>query len=154
MISQDFCATIDWFPPEAAEVFEGQGAIRNWSMPLVFDEVVPALREVLEESWPYDVDALTVVDGAMDAHSQFVAAHLRFGDRVAVEQPCFPPLLDLLEMAGAVPIGVGYDAEGLVVADLAAAMKAGAKVLFFQPWGQNPSGQSLSRARAPRRRSG
>jgi phosphotriesterase-related protein len=45
MISQDFCATIDWFPLEAAEVFEGQGAIRNWSMTLVFDEVVPALRE-------------------------------------------------------------------------------------------------------------
>ena len=41
MISQDFCATIDWFPPEAAEVFESQGAIRNWSMTLVFDEVVP-----------------------------------------------------------------------------------------------------------------
>src|ERR1700722_14702882 len=46
MISQDFCATIDWFPPEAAEVFEGQGAIRNWSMTLVLDEVVPALREL------------------------------------------------------------------------------------------------------------
>jgi phosphotriesterase-related protein len=46
MISQDFCATIDWFPPEAAEVFENSGAIRNWSMTLVFDEVVPALREM------------------------------------------------------------------------------------------------------------
>ncbi len=46
MISQDFCASIDWFPPEAAEVFEGAGAIRNWSMTLVFDEVVPALREL------------------------------------------------------------------------------------------------------------
>jgi phosphotriesterase-related protein len=45
MISQDYCATIDWFPPEAAEVFESQGAFRNWSMTLVFDEVVPALRE-------------------------------------------------------------------------------------------------------------
>lgn len=44
MISQDFCASIDWFPPEAAEVFEGAGAIRNWSMTLVFEEVVPALR--------------------------------------------------------------------------------------------------------------
>ena len=46
MISQDFCSTIDWFPPEAAEVFESSGAIRNWSMTLVFDEVVPALREM------------------------------------------------------------------------------------------------------------
>jgi phosphotriesterase-related protein len=45
MISQDFCASIDWFPPEAGEVFESSGAIRNWSMTLVFDEVVPALRE-------------------------------------------------------------------------------------------------------------
>ncbi|HTZ86019.1 MAG TPA: hypothetical protein VMB05_05060 [Solirubrobacteraceae bacterium] len=53
MISQDFCASIDWFPPEAEEVFESQGAIRNWSMTLVFDEVVPALRE----------------DGAMDDDS-------------------------------------------------------------------------------------
>jgi phosphotriesterase-related protein len=46
MISQDFCASIDWFPLEAAPVFESSGAIRNWSMTLVFDEVVPALREM------------------------------------------------------------------------------------------------------------
>jgi phosphotriesterase-related protein len=45
MISQDFCASIDWFPPEAAEAFEASGSIRNWSMTLVFDEVVPWLRE-------------------------------------------------------------------------------------------------------------
>jgi phosphotriesterase-related protein len=44
MISQDFCASIDWFPPEAAEAFEASGGIRNWSMTLVFDEVVPWLR--------------------------------------------------------------------------------------------------------------
>ncbi|MCW3029834.1 MAG: Phosphotriesterase-related protein [Solirubrobacterales bacterium] len=46
LISQDYCATIDWYPAEAKGVFEGQGAIRNWSMTLVFDEVVPALREL------------------------------------------------------------------------------------------------------------
>jgi phosphotriesterase-related protein len=45
IVSQDYCATIDWFPPEAAAVFESSEAIRNWSMTLVFDEVVPALRE-------------------------------------------------------------------------------------------------------------
>jgi DNA-binding transcriptional MocR family regulator len=112
------------------------------------EPVVPALREVVEGSWPNPVEALTIVDGAMDAHSQFVAGHLRFGDRVAVEQPCFPPLLDLLEMAGVVALGVGYDRHGPVVADVVAALDAGAKVLFFQPWGQNPSGQSLSPERA------
>jgi phosphotriesterase-related protein len=45
IISQDYCATIDWFPPEAAAAFEESGAIRKWSMTLVFDEVIPALRE-------------------------------------------------------------------------------------------------------------
>jgi phosphotriesterase-related protein len=46
MISQDFCATIDWFPPEAAEFFESSGRIRKWSMTLVFDEVIPQLRQL------------------------------------------------------------------------------------------------------------
>jgi phosphotriesterase-related protein len=46
MLSQDFCPTIDWYPEEARPVFESQGAIRNWSMTLVFDEVVPALHEL------------------------------------------------------------------------------------------------------------
>ena len=45
MISQDFCATIDWFPPEAIPQIEASGGIRNWSMTLVFEEVVPWLRE-------------------------------------------------------------------------------------------------------------
>jgi DNA-binding transcriptional MocR family regulator len=112
------------------------------------DPVVPTLRALLVESWPFPAEQLSVVDGAMDAHSQFVAAHLRFGDRVAVEQPCFPPLLDLLEMAGVVPLPVAYDVQGPVVSDVTAALQAGAKAFFFQPWGQNPSGQSLSPARA------
>ncbi len=46
MISQDSCASIDWFPAEARPMFEASGAIRNWTMTLVFEEVVPALREL------------------------------------------------------------------------------------------------------------
>jgi phosphotriesterase-related protein len=45
MISQDSCATIDWFPRELEPMFIASGAIRNWTMTLVFDEVVPALRK-------------------------------------------------------------------------------------------------------------
>lgn len=44
-LAQDFCASIDWFAPAAAEAMIAQGAVRNWSMTLVFDEVLPALRE-------------------------------------------------------------------------------------------------------------
>jgi phosphotriesterase-related protein len=48
MISQDYTVTIDWFPGPMEEVekqFEAAGAIRNWSMTLVFEEVIPWLRE-------------------------------------------------------------------------------------------------------------
>jgi phosphotriesterase-related protein len=45
MISQDYCATIDWFPAEAIPHIEASGEIRNWSMTLIFEEVVPWLRE-------------------------------------------------------------------------------------------------------------
>jgi phosphotriesterase-related protein len=52
MISQDFCCSIDWFPEEAAAELEASGAIRKWSMTLVFEEVIPWLREqgVLDEA--------------------------------------------------------------------------------------------------------
>jgi phosphotriesterase-related protein len=46
VVSQDFCATIDWFPPEAVEGLVAQGLVRSdWSTTLVFEEVLPALRE-------------------------------------------------------------------------------------------------------------
>lgn len=46
MISQDFCATIDWFPEEAEEQLVAAGLVReDWSMTLVFEQVIPALRE-------------------------------------------------------------------------------------------------------------
>jgi phosphotriesterase-related protein len=45
VISQDYCATIDWFPEEAVAQIESSGMIRNWSMTLVFEEVIPWLRE-------------------------------------------------------------------------------------------------------------
>src|SRR3954465_4035793 len=45
-LSQDFCASIDWFPPEVQDqLLSTDTMIRNWSMTLVFEEVVPFLRE-------------------------------------------------------------------------------------------------------------
>ncbi len=44
VISQDHCATIDWFTPEVAEQMLNSPAIHNWSFTLVFEEVIPWLR--------------------------------------------------------------------------------------------------------------
>lgn len=48
-LSQDFdipiAAGLDWFPPEIVEQLEAAGAAKGWSMTLIFDEVLPALKE-------------------------------------------------------------------------------------------------------------
>jgi phosphotriesterase-related protein len=44
-LSQDFCATLDWYPPEMGRQLMEQGAAKDWSMTLVSDQVIPALRE-------------------------------------------------------------------------------------------------------------
>jgi phosphotriesterase-related protein len=46
LLGADYCATIDWFPEEGEQMLFEQGMVReDWSMTLVFDEVLPALRE-------------------------------------------------------------------------------------------------------------
>jgi phosphotriesterase-related protein len=44
-LSQDFCATLDWYPPEVGKQMMDAGAAKDWSMTLVFEQVIPALRE-------------------------------------------------------------------------------------------------------------
>src|SRR3954463_14053361 len=44
-LSQDFCATLDWYPPEVGKQMMEAGAAKDWSMTLVFEQVIPALRE-------------------------------------------------------------------------------------------------------------
>lgn len=44
-ISADSCATLDWFPYETVEVLMREGAVKDWTITLVPDQVVPVLRE-------------------------------------------------------------------------------------------------------------
>lgn len=108
------------------------------------DPVLPALREVLLDRWPFPPETLTVVDGAMDALDRLAATMLRYGDRVIVEDPTFPPLLDLLEQMGVEVVGVAVDDEGIVPASLAAALLRPAVALFTQPRAHNPLGVSAT----------
>jgi phosphotriesterase-related protein len=44
-LSQDYCATLDWYPVELMLQMQEAGLARGWSMTLLFEEVIPALRE-------------------------------------------------------------------------------------------------------------
>ncbi len=111
------------------------------------DAALSGLVDVLREDWPYAAGRFAIVDGAMDAMQQIVSQLLRFGDRVVVEHPAFPPLLDLLESLGISFTGVGVDGEGMVASELVAAMTGDVKVVFLQPRAQNPTGVSYSQDR-------
>ncbi|MCU1513411.1 MAG: GntR family transcriptional regulator [Microbacteriaceae bacterium] len=106
--------------------------------------VIPELEAVLRETWPYPVDAVTVVDGALDAISRALELTVRFGDRVVVEDPGFPPIFDLLEHFGAVRIPVGLDENGMRPDLLEAALVQRPTVIVLQPRAQNPTGRSLT----------
>lgn len=112
------------------------------------DPVLPALAEALRDDWPYETERLAVVDGAMDAMDLLVRTTLRFGDRVVVEDPGFPPLVDLLESVGAQLVGVAVDAEGLDLSELQRALAEPVAAVFLQPRAQNPSGVTMSTRRA------
>ena len=112
------------------------------------DPVVPELAEALLDDWPYAVDEVLVVDGAMDALDLLVRTTLRFGDRVVVEDPCFPPLVDLLESVGVQLVAVPVDHEGLALDALAEALREPVAAIFVQPRAQNPTGVTTSTGRA------
>ena len=44
-LSADSCASIDWFPDEMVEMLMREGAVKDWTITLVPDHVIPALRE-------------------------------------------------------------------------------------------------------------
>jgi len=112
------------------------------------DPVLPALAARLAGSWPFPPEELTVTDGALDALDRLVTLLVRLGDRVVVENPTFPGLLDLLDARGAQLLPVGVDVAGALPDDLAAALAAEPVAVFLQPRSHNPTGAGLTRRRA------
>ena len=111
------------------------------------EPLLPALDETLRASWPFVPEALTVVDGAMDALDRVLSEVVRMGDRVVVEDPTFPPLLDLLDQLGAQLVGVRVDDEGIVASSLVGALRLSPVALVTQPRAHNPLGVSASASR-------
>jgi DNA-binding transcriptional MocR family regulator len=110
--------------------------------------VIPELLALLTASWPYPVESLTVVDGALDAISRSLDHVTRFGDRVIVESPGFPPFFDLLDQLGVERLPVAVDESGIVPESFAQALTHAPSAVILQPRAQNPTGASMPRERA------
>ncbi|CAN5354096.1 aminotransferase class I/II-fold pyridoxal phosphate-dependent enzyme [soil metagenome] len=109
---------------------------------------IPELHDLMRDTWPSPVESLTVLNGALDAIDRILASVARFGDRVAVESPGFPPFFELLEQYGLEPVPLALDARGVVPSSLASALGSKPVAVLLQPRAQNPTGVSMDAARA------
>jgi DNA-binding transcriptional MocR family regulator len=114
-------------------------------------QALPELLELAHEQMCADGipgDALCVLSGAMDAIERVLQAHLRPGDRVAVENPGYAALFDLLRAQGLVLEPVALDEHGMLTSSLHEALGRGAAAVIITPRGQNPTGAALDSTRA------
>ncbi|MFI9770892.1 aminotransferase class I/II-fold pyridoxal phosphate-dependent enzyme [Streptomyces sp. NPDC052415] len=91
---------------------------------------------------------LVVTSGALDAIERVLAAHLKPGDTVAVEDPGWGSVLDLVPALGLRVAPVGVDDEGPLPDDVRQALGAGARALIVTDRAQNPTGAAVSATRA------
>jgi len=92
--------------------------------------------------------SVTVVSGALDGIERVLREHLRPGDRVIVEDPCFTGISDLLAVLALAPIAAAVDDEGMRPEALKQALRRGAAAIIVTPRAQNPTGAAFSAKRA------
>jgi DNA-binding transcriptional MocR family regulator len=93
-------------------------------------------------------DHLAVTSGALDGIDRILDVHVRPGDRVAVEDPCWTGTRDLLRVRGFEAVGVEVDERGMVPDALARALRSRVQVVLVTPRAHNPTGAALDELRA------
>jgi len=110
------------------------------------DLLEQAARQLADDGLPRG--PLAVVGGALDGIERVLQAHLRAGDRVAVEDTGYTGVLDLLHALGLVAEPVALDDAGPLPDDLARALRIGVEACIMTPRAQNPSGAAIDARRA------
>jgi DNA-binding transcriptional MocR family regulator len=115
------------------------------------DQAEPRLLELARAELNGDgiaAEDVAVLSGALDGIERALQVQLRPGDVVAVEDPGFAGLFDLLRAMGLALRPVAVDRRGMIPAALEEALEEGFDAVVLNPRGQNPTGASLDRGRA------
>ncbi|WP_282696525.1 aminotransferase class I/II-fold pyridoxal phosphate-dependent enzyme [Streptomyces sp. CC208A] len=110
-----------------------------------------AALEELTRAWfrrdGVPAEGVTFAHGALDCIARLLSVELRPGDAVAVEDPGFHHLLDLVPALGLRMVPVAVDGEGITPDALRAALRAGVRAVVLSPRAQCPTGAALSPGR-------
>ncbi|MEU6934993.1 aminotransferase class I/II-fold pyridoxal phosphate-dependent enzyme [Streptomyces sp. NPDC046374] len=103
-----------------------------------------AALEELTRAWfardGVPAERVTFAHGALDCVARLLSTELRPGDAVAVEDPGFHHLLDLVPALGLRMVPVAVDPAGMAPDALRAALRAGVRAVLCSPRGQSPTG--------------
>jgi len=91
---------------------------------------------------------VAVTSGSLDAIERLLREQARTGDHIAVEDPTFPALLDLLASLGLVPAPFAVDDDGPRPEALDRALGPRVPAVVISSRAQNPTGAAISEKRA------
>ncbi|MDX3232757.1 aminotransferase class I/II-fold pyridoxal phosphate-dependent enzyme [Streptomyces sp. ME19-01-6] len=128
-------------------------AARNAERPALYG--APAVSPELARAARAALDAdgvpggpVAVTSGSLDAIERVLAAHLKPGDAVAVEDPGWGSVLDLVPALGLRTVPVAVDDDGPLPERVEDALRKGARALIVTCRAQNPTGAAVSAVRA------
>lgn len=114
----------------------------------VLDPVLRRRAERILARDGIDSEHLACTFGSLDGIDRLLTAHLRPGDAVAVEDPGWAHLLDLLAADRLTALPVPVDDAGPRPEGLAEALASGAKAFIMTTRAQNPYGSAVAEQRA------
>jgi DNA-binding transcriptional MocR family regulator len=126
-------------------------ALAQSSLSAPAQSVLPGLRATAQQRLVADAvpaDFVTVANGGLDAIGRVLAARLRRGDLVAIEDPGWPNLLDHVATLGMRAYPVPVDEHGPLPNGFETALQAGARAVVVTNRAQNPTGAYVNAARA------
>lgn len=138
--------------PPLAPAFMAAAALGDHEPVLYGDVAVePKLARIARAA--LDADGVpdgpvAVLSGSLDGVERVLAARLKPGDTVAVEDPGWGRTLDLVPALGLRTVPVGVDDEGPRADDVRRALADGARALIVTARAQNPTGAAVSAMRA------
>ncbi|MFJ1655627.1 aminotransferase class I/II-fold pyridoxal phosphate-dependent enzyme [Streptomyces sp. NPDC088337] len=138
--------------PPLAPAFMAAAALGDHEPVLYGDVAVePELARIARAA--LDADGVpdgpvAVLSGSLDGVERVLAARLKPGDTVAVEDPGWGRTLDLVPALGLRTVPVGVDDEGPRADDVRRALADGARALIVTARAQNPTGAAVSAMRA------